>query len=72
LSAVSSLVLNIVKASGSGALGIQSIVDTFPPLATPSNFEPVDAKFLEQKNVYSVMPHSLEEFNLVGFAGLET
>jgi len=60
LAAIASEVAGVVKASRSGAMGVEGVVDSLPPLPASSHLGPVAAKFLEEKNIDFICANRLK------------
>ena len=60
-------VLDIVAASGLGALGVEILVYSAAPLPGLGEVGPVQAKFLKQQDIYFMFQDGLEEGHFLGF-----
>ena len=59
-----------MKASRSGAMGVECMVDSFSPLAASPHLGPVAAKLLEEKNIDFIGANRLKESGLEWTPGL--
>jgi hypothetical protein len=67
LDSSASVVLDIVAASGLGALGIEILVYSAAPLLGLGEVRPVQAEFLKQQDIYFMFQDGLEEGHFLGF-----
>jgi len=67
---IASEVSGIVEASCLGAVGIEGMVDSLPPLPVSPHFGPIAAEFLEEENINFVCLNGLEQSGLERALGL--
>jgi len=70
LATIAGKVTSIVKASCSGAVGIESMVHSLLPLPVLPHLGPLAAKLLKEENIDFIVPDGLEKSSLKRALGL--